>query len=445
MGKLSFKKNKRLLALMVVAGVMISSAMPSTKAFATGKGIGGSELTSLGNHKTYNAVVFGNHTAEKADIEGQLAVGGNITAPTDSNNYGIGAAFNGNSVVVGHWITDTTTPTFLLGGTINKTEGKITLEAGTAAIGSKANKEYIYPGMKYQGVVEANDSDIAKTFADMKSTVNALINKAKSYAPSNKAVENANYGVVESNEDSKVLVNTVGRNEKSLIINGTGHSTNLPNLSDKDFYIFYSDAEEVRFEKDFYYNNEIAYSRNMKELGIAGKILWVFPNAKKVTTIANDVPGSIVCPNAELYLHGGSINGQVFTKDLNQVKGSINGATGVGGEVHNFRFDWDKWNNDTVETPEKPAEEENKPEEGTPDNEEQTPSEEVPGDEVTEEGDKEETPSEETESDNEKEEATEEENEEGSLPKTGGIAAVTLAILGVACTVGGIYLSKRKK
>ena len=36
-------------------------------------------------------------------------------------------------------------------------------------------------------------------------------------------------------------------------------------------------------------------------------------------------------------------------------------------------------------------------------------------------------------------------NEEKSLPKTGGVAAMSLAALGVSCTIGGIYLSKIKK
>ena len=531
MGKFSLRKNKRLLSLMIAAGVLVSALVPGRELFADGIGIEGSELKSLGDHKTYNAVIFENHTASKADIEGQVAVGEDITAPTESNNFGIGAAWDGNSVVVGNWITDTSTPTFLLGGVVNKTPGNITIETGTAAISSKANKNHVYPGFKYNGVVQVDDAEISKVFDSMKTTINELINNASKYTASDEVIENANYGVVESNEDSKVLINTIGRDEESLVINGTGHSTNLPDLTDRSFYVFYSDAEEVRFEKDFYYNDKIAYSGNMKELGIAGKILWVFPNAKKVTTIANDVPGNIVCPNAELYLHGGSINGQVFTKDLNQIEGSLNGITGVGGEVHNYRFNWDQWDNSIEEEPEekpevpeekpevpeekpevpeekpevpeekpevpeekpevpeekpempeekpevpeekpeipeekpempeekpevpeeKPEEPEEKPE--VPEEKPEIPEEkpEVPEEkpEVPEEKpempeEKPEIPEEKVESDNNLQEVNDEKKyEEKSLPKTGGVAAMSLAALGLSCTIGGIYLSKIKK
>ena len=480
MGKFSLRKNKRLLSLMIAAGVLVSALIPGRELFADGIGIEGSELKSLGDHKTYNAVIFENHTASKADIEGQVAVGEDITAPTESNNFGIGAAWDGNSVVVGNWITDTSTPTFLLGGVINKTPGNITIETGTAAISSKANKNHIYPGFKYNGVVQVDDAEISKVFDSMKTTINELINNASKYTASDEVIENANYGVVESNEDSKVLINTIGRDEENLVINGTGHSTDLPDLTDRNFYVFYSDAEEVRFEKDFYYNGKIAYSGNMKELGIAGKILWVFPNAKKVTTIANDVPGNIVCPNAELYLHGGSINGQVFTKDLNQIEGSLNGITGVGGEVHNYRFNWDQWDNSIEEKPEVPEEKPEVPEEKpeVPEEKPEIPEEkpeipeekpeipeekpEVPEEkpEVPEENpevpeENPEVPEEKTEVPEENPEVSEENpesdnnlkevNEEKSLPKTGGVAAMSLAALGVSCTIGGIYLSKIKK
>lgn len=456
--KIRVSKSKKLIALMVGAGMLISSIIPSTKVFATG-GIQGSEIKNLGNYKTYNAVVFGDHVASGADIEGRLAVKGDITAPTKTGNYGIGGAFNGNTVAMGEWITDTSTPTFLLGGAVKKTHGNITLETGTGVVGSKANKDYIFAGSGgYKGVIKVADEEITKTFDGINSSINSVINTAKKYTPSSNKIDNAEYGVVESNEDSKVLVNTVGRNEKSIVINGTGYSTNLPNLEGRDFYIFYSDAEEVMFEKDFYYNGGIAYSHNMKELGIAEKIMWVFPNAKKVTTFTTDVPGTIICPNAELNLHGASINGQVFTKDLNQVPRTIGQQTGENGEVHNFKFNWDKWNGGEEEQPgtstpgedtnkpeETPGEDTNKPEE-TPGEDVETPGEDVenPEEEVPGEQPEENKPEQDVENPTE-DEVKEEEKNEGDLPKTGGIPAVAMLAVGAAMVAGGVSLSKKRK
>lgn len=87
------------------------------------------------------------------------------------------------------------------------------------------------------------------------------------------------------------------------------------------------------------------------------------------------------------------------------------------------------------ETPEQPTNPETPvdPEEPT------TPDEEKP------ETPDEEKPAEKPETPDEEKPAEEAEKEEGNLPKTGGIAAVTLAALGVACTVGGVYMTKNKK
>ena len=52
-------------------------------------------------------------------------------------------------------------------------------------------------------------------------------------------------------------------------------------------------------------------------------------------------PGSIIAPNATVNVYGGSINGQVFTNDLNQIEKD----TAKNGELHNFIFNWDILNN----------------------------------------------------------------------------------------------------
>ncbi|KLA03675.1 hypothetical protein B4158_2468 [Bacillus cereus] len=64
-------------------------------------------------------------------------------------------------------------------------------------------------------------------------------------------------------------------------------------------------------------------------------MIWVFPNAKKITTEGYGVVGSVFAPNAVLETKGGSINGQAFVGAVQQ--------TG-GFEFHNFKFNWKHWN-----------------------------------------------------------------------------------------------------
>ncbi|MEC2677015.1 SpaA isopeptide-forming pilin-related protein, partial [Bacillus cereus] len=122
----------------------------------------------------------------------------------------------------------------------------------------------------------------------------------------------------------------------------------LPNAKDKDFIVMYSDAIEVTFKNGsiLYDTNNIGkatdivptsqpYSPNSPFTELYGKMIWVFPNAKKITTEGYGVVGSVFAPNAVLETKGGSINGQAFVGAVQQ--------TG-GFEFHNFKFNWKHWN-----------------------------------------------------------------------------------------------------
>ncbi len=122
----------------------------------------------------------------------------------------------------------------------------------------------------------------------------------------------------------------------------------LPNAKDKDFVVMYSNATEVTFKNGsiLYDTNNIGratdivptsqpYSPNSPFTELYGKVIWVFPNAKKITTEGYGVVGSVFAPNAVLETKGGSINGQAFVGAVQQ--------TG-GFEFHNFKFNWQHWN-----------------------------------------------------------------------------------------------------
>ncbi|MBS4738367.1 choice-of-anchor A family protein, partial [Acinetobacter baumannii] len=76
-------------------------------------------------------------------------------------------------------------------------------------------------------------------------------------------------------------------------------------------------------------NTSQPYDSDSAFTELAGKVIWVFPNATKITSKGYGVIGSVFAPNAVVETQGGSINGQVFLGGLHQ-RG--------GFEVHNFQF-----------------------------------------------------------------------------------------------------------
>ena len=62
-------------------------------------------------------------------------------------------------------------------------------------------------------------------------------------------------------------------------------------------------------------NTSQAYDPNSSFTELASKVIWVFPNATKITTKGYGVVGSVFAPNAVVETKGGSINGQPMLED----------------------------------------------------------------------------------------------------------------------------------
>ncbi|MEG0297862.1 MAG: SpaA isopeptide-forming pilin-related protein [Clostridium sp.] len=343
--KLKMLTRKRVIACCVLVGVIFNNIIPIIPVNAGQKTIQGSELVSLGDHTTYNVVAFGNHTASNADVEGKLAVQGNFTGPTSMNDqsFTIAAAFNGNGVAIGDQILDTSTPTFLLGGNISKPgTGKLLISAGTSAVTSNANMSLLVGADKYNGNVVVSKAEIDNTFKSMKAELDSLNKVVGKLEPGTIEIPNTSLGIVEVKDNSKILVNSQGRNDEVLDIRGEWGTFKLPDLDNRDLLIMYSDAKTVNFDNtSMYYKGQLLSTATTKNIikEIASKILWIFPNATEVNSTKGDVIGSVIAPNSTVNLYGGSINGQIFTHDFNQISGSTGG---YGGEAHNFRVDWPK-------------------------------------------------------------------------------------------------------
>lgn len=305
----------------------------------------GTPLTSLGSYKSYNAVVFGNHLASHADIEGKLAVAGNINAPTDNSSFTIAAAFPGNYITIGNPITDFTNPTFLLGGKINDNKldpsKKLYLSAGTAVLTNNTEEKLLFPADKYEGTIKKSTEEVQSVFNKMKSDINDIISKVKKIKAGDGNSNNNVLNVVPSLGNKDILTNSDKRTGEVLnFYDETTKALTLPKINGNERLIVYSEGKVINF-RDFYYEGKLVNSNNKGLMHyLAPKILWVFPNATEINSYRGDVPGSIIAPNATVNLHGGSINGQVFVNNLKQIPNYSEGAA-YGGEIHNFTFDWD--------------------------------------------------------------------------------------------------------
>ncbi|PFL63410.1 hypothetical protein COJ27_16560 [Bacillus cereus] len=296
-------------------------------------------LEGLGDISRYNAVVFGNHIAVGGDIEGAIAVQGDM----DASGYTIVGAAVGTSNIVGEKWDDEGYPSLLLSGKFKKSrEESFIIQNGIVVMTKESDPDRIIQS-SYDRIVYKEKLEIDAKFNEFHNIVNQVSKNAGQYK-TNSPIPNMSYGIGKDTNNPNIYVSSelVGK------INLDIRDVFLPNAKGKDFIVMYSDAIEVTFKNGaiLYDTNNIGratdiiptsqpYSPNSPFTELYGKVIWVFPNAKKITTEGYGVVGSVFAPNAVLETKGGSINGQAFVGAVQQ--------TG-GFEFHNFKFNWQHWN-----------------------------------------------------------------------------------------------------
>ena len=296
-------------------------------------------LEGLGDISRYNAVVFGNHKAIGGDIEGAIAVQGDM----DASGYTIVGAAAGTSNIVGEKWVDEGYPSLLLSGKFKKSrEESFIIQNGIVVMTKESDPDRIIQS-SYDRIVYKEKLEIDAKFNEFHNIVNQVSKNAGQYK-TNTPIPNMSYGIGKDINNPNIYVSSelVGK------INLDIRDVFLPNAKGKDFIVMYSDAIEVTFKNGaiLYDTNNIGratdiiptsqpYSPNSPFTELYGKVIWVFPNAKKITTEGYGVVGSVFAPNAVLETKGGSINGQAFVGAVQQ--------TG-GFEFHNFKFNWQHWN-----------------------------------------------------------------------------------------------------
>ncbi|TCW58210.1 LPXTG-motif cell wall-anchored protein/choice-of-anchor A domain-containing protein [Bacillus thuringiensis] len=296
-------------------------------------------LEGLGDISRYNAVVFGNHIAVGGDIEGAIAVQGDM----DASGYTIVGAAAGTSNIIGEKWDDEGYPSLLLSGKFKKSrEESFIIQNGIVVMTKESDPDHIIQS-SYDRIVYKEKLEIDAKFNEFHNIVNQVSKNAGQYK-TNTPIPNMSYGIGKDINNPNIYVSSelVGK------INLDIRDVFLPNAKGKDFIVMYSDAIEVTFKNGaiLYDTNNIGratdiiptsqpYSPNSPFTELYGKVIWVFPNAKKITTEGYGVVGSVFAPNAVLETKGGSINGQAFVSAVQQ--------TG-GFEFHNFKFNWQHWN-----------------------------------------------------------------------------------------------------
>ncbi|MCU5496314.1 SpaA isopeptide-forming pilin-related protein [Bacillus cereus] len=296
-------------------------------------------LEGLGDISRYNAVVFGNHKAIGGDIEGAIAVQGGM----DASGYTIVGAAAGTSNIVGEKWVDEGYPSLLLSGKLKKSrEESFIIQNGIVVMTKESDPDRIIQS-SYDRIVYKEKLEIDAKFNEFRNIVNQVSKNAGQYK-TNTPIPNMSHGIGKDINNPNIYVSSELTGKISVDI----RDVFLPNAKDKDFIVMYSDAIEVTFKNGsiLYDTNNIGkatdivptsqpYSPNSPFTELYGKMIWVFPNAKKITTEGYGVVGSVFAPNAVLETKGGSINGQAFVGAVQQ--------TG-GFEFHNFKFNWKHWN-----------------------------------------------------------------------------------------------------
>ncbi|MCU5406196.1 SpaA isopeptide-forming pilin-related protein, partial [Bacillus cereus] len=302
------------------------------------------ELKGLGDVSYYNAIIFGDHSATSADIEGAMAVQKNMNA----SSYTVVAAATGANNLAGATWVDEGYPSLLLGGQFTKVgAGQVIIQDGTVAMTKDGDPD---GAMKtsYDRISYKEQAEIDAKFKEFRKDVDGVIGDA-SKLQTDKSKPNMSFGIGEDVNNPNIYVSSGQTGKKTFDVKDVF----LPNVENKDFIVIYSDAEEVSFgggailydtrntgmATDLI-NTSQAYDPNSSFTELASKVIWVFPNATKITTKGYGVVGSVFAPNAVVETKGGSINGQAYVGGLHQRDGF---------EVHNFKFNWPKWNKPAAE------------------------------------------------------------------------------------------------
>ena len=284
------------------------------------------------NYRDYNSIIFNDHTVHTADIEGSVAIGGDVITHggfTYAGSYG--NAYN----IIGQGSLHEGTPGLVVAGNVNYNSDSLVVVEGGNFIHTDSyqasNKFNMDPNFsminwskeQMDALFNSFKADIANEMSLYKSmmtdqTEETIYHKKEAWV--------SQFDFYESKESDSVLF--VDMSAESHDIN----DIYLPNLDAYDHVIIYSSQPSLKFSRgSIVYKGfpiDTGKPNNDVLFDMASKLTWVLPNATDLRIEGYGLIGDVYAPNASVDTKGGSLNGSLYAENL---------ISAGGFEVHNFR------------------------------------------------------------------------------------------------------------
>ena len=297
-------------------------------------------IARLGTITHYNGLLFGDLSAEQADCEGALAVGGNVVLGSPGHGYDVGAASvaGWESVVVGKYENPEGYPSFLLGGEVSPQSVSAQIYGGPVVLKDSYQQQYESGSFSFgsNDLRYEPDADIAAFFAYAKQqfdhTGRVLLGGttqriALSDIADLTALDQSVYLSETIDTDKRILIYTIECDEDDLLVFsdiGLGDY-----IAGYDVVVINAACKKIDFRNGaILYNGSVVntsvpriYSGNELIAMLASKVVFNFPNADEVRLENYGLIGSLIAPCAAITGIGGSTNGMLVADSLNQRNG----------------------------------------------------------------------------------------------------------------------------
>ncbi|MEG0459334.1 MAG: choice-of-anchor A family protein, partial [Vagococcus sp.] len=284
------------------------------------------------NYRDYNSIIFNDHTVHTADIEGSVAIGGDIIT---HGGFTYAGSYSNAHNIIGQGSLHEGTPGLVVAGNINyNSDSLVVVEGGNFIhtdlyqVSKKFNIDPNFSMINWSkeqmdALFNSFKADIANEMSLYKSmmtdqTEETIYHKKEAWV--------SQFDFYESKESDSVLF--VDMSAESHDIN----DIYLPNLDAYDHVIIYSSQPSLKFSRgSIVYKGfpiDTGKPNNDVLFDMASKLTWVLPNATDLRIEGYGLIGDVYAPNASVDTKGGSLNGSLYAENL---------ISAGGFEVHNFR------------------------------------------------------------------------------------------------------------
>ena len=346
------RKKKKILALLLSLVFVICDIVPSSMVSSATNTPYPKGYKGMGDISHYNGITFGNYRTEGADVEGAIAIQGSFTAPENGKGFDITSCGDFKPTIqMGHEYTEDGYPCFLLGGRLySNNPEKLNFYGDYITVGKSSDPDRLIDTKvitKGENVIYEDDDKIQEHFKKLRAQVDEIGNKIDNINPVGDPLTISEGSTIYPNDlkfsKSNYPNAYVSNIPDSEILDLSTIDVYYPTIGDNDVILIKSNAKTVTFRgrADLYKGAVIntGAPQDQTLYFLSDRVIWYFPEATTINTEGRGIVGSVVAPNADVKTQGGSINGQLFCKSLNQ--------TG-GFELHNFSTTWSRIPGDSV-------------------------------------------------------------------------------------------------